>query len=390
MRIVIAPDKFKGSLTAAEVVQSLADGFHGIDQHRFEVVQVPVADGGEGTVEAAIGAGWTEVAVNVTGPTGQPVQAAIAVRGREAVVEMALASGLGVLPTDERGRPVLDAMGSSSVGTGEMIAAALEQGCRRIILGIGGSANTDGGSGMLSALGVALLDEAGEAVRGSGGGLAKLASVDVSKLDPRIAETEFVLASDVDNPLTGANGAAAVFGPQKGADAEQVLQLDANLANWRDRLSQAVGPTAAMAAQLPGAGAAGGVGYAALVVLKAARRPGIEVVLDLVDLDAKLEGADLVITGEGSLDEQSLGGKTPMGVAAAARRAGAPVIAVCGITSLSSEQLSGAGFAGCYALSDLEPDAETSMANASSLLHEVAKRIIAEGASPARSVADGA
>ncbi len=378
MRIVIAPDKFKGSLTAAEVVQSLADGFTGIDAGRFEVVPVPVADGGEGTVEAAVGAGWTQVAVDVAGPTGEPVRASIAVRGREAVVEMALASGLGVLPTDERGRPVLDAMGASSVGTGEMIAAALDQGCRRIILGIGGSANTDGGSGMLSALGVALLDSNGEPVRGSGGGLAGLASVEVAGLDPRVAETEFILASDVDNPLTGSSGAAAVFGPQKGADPEQVEQLDASLANWRDRLSDAIGPTAAMAANLPGAGAAGGVGYAALVVLKAVRRPGIDVVLELVDLAAKLDGADLVITGEGSLDEQSLGGKTPMGVAAAAHRAGAPVIAVCGITSLSTEQLSAAGFAGCYALSDLEPDAEASMANAASLLHDVARRIVAD------------
>lgn len=387
MRIVIAPDKFKGSLTAAEVVQNLADGFHEIDPDRFEIVKVPVADGGEGTVEAAVGAGWTEVAVDVTGPTGQPVHTAIAVRGTEAVVEMALASGLGVLPTDERGRPVLDAMGSSSAGTGEMIAAALDQGCRRIILGIGGSANTDGGSGMLGALGVELLDINGDPVRG--GGLGDLASVDVSGLDPRIGETEFVLASDVDNPLTGSNGAAAVFGPQKGADAEQVEQLDANLGVWRDRLTDAVGPTAAMAAQLPGAGAAGGVGYAALVVLKAARRPGIEVVLELVDLDAKLDGADLVITGEGSLDEQSLGGKTPMGVAAAAHRSGAPVIAVCGITLLSPEQLDGAGFSGCYALSDLEPDAEASMANAGSLLHDVARAIAAEGAFSTRAADRG-
>lgn len=378
MRIVIAPDKFKGSLTAAEVVQSLADGFAKIDPHRFQVVQVPVADGGEGTVEAAIGAGFTEVTVDVTGPTGEAVRASIAVRNREAVVEMALASGLGVLPTDERGRPVLDAMGSSSVGTGEMISAALDQGCRRIILGIGGSANTDGGAGMLSALGVALLGADGEPVRGSGGGLAELSSVDVSKLDQRVAEAEFVLASDVDNPLTGPSGAAAIFGPQKGADAEQVKQLDANLANWRDKLAQVTGPTATMAAGLPGAGAAGGVGYAALTVLKAVRRPGIEVVLELVDLDAKLDGADLVITGEGSLDEQSLGGKTPIGVAAAAHRAGAPVIAVCGITSLSLEQLQGAGFAGCYALSDLEPNAEASMANAGSLLHDVARRIVAD------------
>lgn len=374
MRILIASDKFKGSATGPAVAAALAEG---ISQAAPGTVidAVPVADGGEGTVDAALAAGFEAVTATVTGPTGLPVDARFGVRGEQAIIEMAAASGLDLLPGG-----VKDALGATSRGTGELIAAALDQGATSIVLGIGGSANTDGGAGMLQALGVSLRDAGGHELPGGGGALGRIAAVDVSDLDPRLAATEIVLASDVDNPLLGERGAPAVFGPQKGASPEDVAVLDAALARYAALLERQPGVRAAT--DLPGAGGAGGVGYAALAALGARREPGVEVVQRLTGLaealgtgDAK---ADLVITGEGSLDDQSLGGKTPLGVAAAARAAGIPVIAVCGRSTLSPEAAQAAGFARVYALSELEPDPARSMAEAVSLLTEVGRRIGAE------------
>ena len=208
-----------------------------------------------------------------------------------------------------------------------------------------------------------------------GAALAHLNTVDASRLHPRVRDAQFVLAADVDNPLTGPRGAAAVFGPQKGASPQDVMDLDAALGTFRDRLADALGDPARAAADAPGAGAAGGVGYAALAVLGAERRPGVDVVLDLVDLDAAVAGADLLITGEGSLDEQSLGGKTPLGVLRVGRRHGVPVIAVCGRTTLSPEALAEAGFAAVHELRALAPDTNTSMREAPRLLREVGHRL---------------
>jgi glycerate kinase len=357
VRIVVAPDKFKGSLEAPEVAARLGAGIRSADP-TAEVVALPVADGGEGTLEAAVGAGFTPCSATVTGPAGVPVEAAFALRGRTAVVEMALASGLTALPEDDHGEPVLDAAGATCV-----------------VLGVGGSACTDGGAGLLQGLGARLLDARGQELGRGGADLARLARVDLSGLDPRIRQTEFILAADVDNPLTGPRGAAAVFGPQKGASLEVVAQLDAALAVFRDRLADALGDSALRAAEAPGAGAAGGVGFAALAVLGARRRPGVEVVLEFVDLAEQVAGADLVVTGEGSLDEQSLGGKTPMGVAAVARAAGVPVVAVCGRTTLTDQVRRDAGFVRTYALTDLEPDPRVSMREAGRLLHQVGARL---------------
>ncbi|GAB2518988.1 glycerate kinase [Paramicrobacterium agarici] len=376
MRILIATDKFKGSLTGPEVADALASG---LTDH--EVETVPVADGGEGTVDAALAVGFTERRVSVTGPTGESVAARFAVNGGEAVIEMAAASGLDVLPD---GTPA--PLTATSRGTGELIAAALDAGSTRIVIGVGGSANTDGGAGVLAGLGARLLDADGAEIPDGGAALADVADVDVSGLDPRVHDTEIVLAADVDNPLLGERGAAAVFGPQKGASDEDVATLDAALAHFVDVLSAAV-PGVQDLAEAAGAGAAGGVGFAALV-LGAHREPGTAVVQKLTDLPAKVADADLVITGEGSLDEQSLGGKAPIGVANAAVDAGVPVIAVCGRTTLSDEAARDAGFAAVYALSDLESDVAKSMSGAAELLHRIGTTInahaeaFAEGATP--------
>lgn len=367
MRIVIAPDKFKGSLTAPEVAEHLRAGLL-VSDPALDVEMVPVADGGEGTLDAALAAGFHRHVATVSGPTGEPIEAPIAIRGSEAVIEMALASGLAVLPGG-----VLRARDASSVGTGELIRYALDSGCTSIVLGVGGSANTDGGAGMLTGLGAAFLDDAGSPLPGGGAALADLAWIDLSNLDPRLATTTFILASDVDNPLLGSNGAAAVFAPQKGATPDDVTYLDRALTRFVEVLEKELGPRAKAQAEAPGAGAAGGVGYAALAVLNAERRPGIDVVLGLTGLAGKLDGADLVITGEGSLDEQSLGGKTPLGVATAA--GDIPVIAVCGRTTLTRDQVESAGFADIYALADLEPDISQCIANAGQLLEQVGQNI---------------
>jgi glycerate kinase len=376
MRVVIAPDKFKGSLEAAEVAAEVAAGLAegGL---RAEVHTVPMADGGEGTVDAALSAGYRPQIVEVSGPLGDPVRATIAVdeESATAVIEMATASGLGVLPTDDNGVVRRDALAASSRGTGELITAALDSGCRRIVLGVGGSANTDGGAGLLAALGVRLLDAEGRPVPDGGGGLTALVTAEVDDLDPRLKDTELILAADVTNPLLGPEGAAAIFGPQKGAAPADVAVLDDNLATLVGALADTAGDTSRRAADLPGAGAAGGVGYAALF-LGATRRPGIEVVMNLVDLDHVLAGADVVITGEGSLDGQSLGGKTPLGVARRARDHGAPtVLAVCGRTTLDERERRGAGFDRVWALTDIESDVSRCMSEAGPLLRRLGAEI---------------
>ena len=378
MRIVIAPDKFKGSLSAPEVARHLDAGLQAATGHNLDVLRIPVADGGEGTLDAAVGSGFTRRSAMVSGPTGQPLRADFAVRGREAVIEMAAASGLAVLPGEggSPGRPdSASARGATSLGTGELIRAALDAGCRQIILGVGGSANTDGGAGVLQGLGAQLLDADGNDLPPGGAALARLDRIDFSGFDSRLDEARFVLASDVDNPLLGAEGAAAIFGPQKGATAGDVGTLDAALQRFVDVLAAEIGPRAHRAADAPGAGAAGGVGYAAIAVLAATRRPGIDVVLEFTGLADRLDGADLVITGEGSLDEQSLLGKTPMGVARAAALAGVPVVAVCGRTTLTPQQQKDSGFRQVYPLTSLEAKVEICIAEAAPLLEQLGKHI---------------
>ena len=361
--VLVACDKFKGSLTAHEVIECLEAGLR-TGAPGVEVRSVIIADGGDGTLDAAEGAGFTPVPVQCTGPTGHPVETRYVRRGQEAVVEMADACGLVRLPNGER-RP----LGASSTGLGEVVAAALDAGVRDLVIGIGGSASTDGGAGMLTALGARFLDEDGVELPPGGGALTRLASVDLGGLHPAVAQTRITLACDVDNPLLGERGAAAIFGPQKGASPEDVAVLDAGLA----RLASLVEPlTGRRVADHPGAGAAGGVGWAALCVLGATMRPGIAIVLELAGFGEILADADLVITGEGSLDEQTLLGKTPAGVTWAATQASVPVVAVCGRSLLEPGKAHELGIRRVYALSDLEPDPSICMRDAAPLLERLA------------------
>lgn len=371
-RVLIAADKFKGSLTAPQVAEHLAVGLRAAAPG-VRVVAVPVADGGDGTVDAAVTAGFERRTVRVTGPLGDPVDASYALRGPSAVVEMAQASGMRHLPAD-----TFAPLTATTHGTGELLRAALDAGARSIILGVGGSATTDGGAGMLAALGARLLDAAGRPVGPGGGGLHQLATADLTGLDPRLATTAITLASDVDNPLTGPRGAAAVYGPQKGATGADAAALETALRHYAQVLEHAVGPRAAAHAQAPGAGAAGGVGYGALVGLGAHFRPGIEVLLDVLGFAQALARADLVITGEGSLDEQTPHGKAPAGVAAAARARGVPAVAVCGRLALSPAALRRMGLARAYPLSALEPDPARCLADAGPLLERLAAHIAAD------------
>jgi len=371
-RVLIAADKFKGSLTAVEVAEHVAAGLRRA-RPGVAVEALPVADGGDGTVAAAVAGGFARREARVTGPLGEPVTATYALRDGTAVVEMAEASGLQRLP-----RGVRAPLTATTYGSGELLLAALDAGARTIVLGVGGSATTDGGAGMLTALGARFLDGRGDPVGPGGGALRELATADLTGLDPRLKDVGIVLACDVDNPLTGPAGAAAVYGPQKGAGAEDVAVLDAALAHYARVLEAAVGPRAARCADLPGAGAAGGVGYAALVALDAVFRPGIEVLMEVLGFAEALDRADLVITGEGSLDSQTLRGKAPAGVAAAARRAGRRTVAVCGRLGIGPDALRAAGIEAAYALTDLEPDPAVCMAQAGPLLERAAERLAAE------------
>lgn len=365
MRVLIAPDKFAGSLTATQVCEAVASGLEA-ERPAVPTTSMPIADGGEGSIDAALAAGFDAVAVDATGPTGRPVRTRYARRGDTALVELAASCGRGRLPD---GR--LEPMTASTFGVGQVIAAALDAGVVRIVLALGGSASTDGGLGMLQALGARILDEHGRPVARGGGALSTVAAADLRDLHPRLAAARLTVACDVDSPLYGPLGAAAVFGPQKGASPAQVTELDAGLRHWSDMASAVWGVDHSAT---PGAGAAGGTGFAALA-LGATVRAGSVLMLELVGFGSALADATLVITGEGSLDRQTLAGKAVAGVAAAARDRGVPVIAVAGRSLLSAAELDELGVRAVYALSDLEPDLTRSMQNAAALLGTVARQL---------------
>ncbi|MGY1744244.1 glycerate kinase [Blastococcus sp. SYSU D00695] len=372
-RVVVAPDSFKGSLTAAAAAAALARGLRR-GAPGAEVVERPVADGGEGTVELVLRHGFAPAGVRVTGPLGEPVKAVYAVRGDTAVVEMAAAAGLGRLP----GPPDdATARAASTAGVGELLAAALDAGASRGVLGIGGSATTDGGAGAVAALGARLLAADGTAVGPGGAALLDLDRLDLAGLDPRLRDVELLVACDVDNPLTGPAGAAAVYGSQKGAGPGTVALLDRALARWADVVADATGED--MRA-VPGAGAAGGLGFAAAALLGARIVPGVDLLLELTGFDDALRDARLVVVGEGRLDAQSLRGKGPLGVAARARAAGAAVVAVAGACDLADPVT--AGLDAVYELRDLEPDPARSMRRAAELLEAVGERIAADRLRP--------
>jgi glycerate kinase len=364
--VLLAPDKFKGSLSAAAVCAALAEGIARV-RPDISVLSTPIADGGDGTVAAAVAVGYESVPVEATDALGRRTRTAYARRGDLAVVELADVVGIAKLPDGVR-----DPLQASSRGVGEVIAAAISAGCRRLMLGVGGSASTDGGAGMLQALGANILDCHGQEIGPGGANLATIASLDLRPVLRRISGVTVTLANDVTNPLLGPHGAARVYGPQKGADPMEVVTLEIGLRRWADVVSEACGRDERASA---GAGAAGGVGFAALSVFGARSRLGIQAVLDLVDFSARLGEADLVVTGEGAIDKQTLNGKAPAGVAAAARDAGLDVIGVCGRNLLSTVELRRAGFAVVYSLGDLEPDRRLSIRRARELVQLLGERI---------------
>lgn len=324
MKIVIAPDSYKESLSALEVAMQIELGFKEIFPHA-EYVKVPMADGGEGTVQAMVEATQgRRVEVTVTSPLGQSIPSFYALTGdgRTAMIEMAAASGLALVPSEQRNPEV-----TTSYGTGELIKAALDAGARHLILGIGGSATNDGGAGMLQALGVHLLDATGQELPRGGAPLALLARIDASGLDTRLAECMVEVACDVDNPLTGERGASAIFGPQKGATPAMVQTLDVNLKHFAQIILRDAGVDVD---QVAGAGAAGGMGAAMMAFLKGQLRPGCEIIAKAVRLEDAVRDATLVITGEGRIDHQTIFGKTPFGVATVAKKHGKPVIGIAG------------------------------------------------------------
>ena len=369
MKIVIAPDSFKDSLSAQAVADAIASGLAEVWPDA-ELVKCPMADGGEGTVEAVLDAcegQW--MSAQVSGPLGDSVSAQWGwlAQSRTAIIEMAMASGLQLLTLKQR-----DACLTSTEGTGQLISAALDAGAQRVILAIGGSATNDGGSGMLSALGARFLDRNDQPLPRGGRALTDLARIDLSDLDPRLANVRVEIAADVDNPLCGPTGASHIFGPQKGASPDQVLALDAALAHFADHSARTLGRDLR---DSPGSGAAGGMGFAAKAYLNASFRAGVEVVADLTGLEQALVGADLVITGEGRFDAQTLRGKTPLGVARVAQRQRIPVIVLAGTLGEGYEQLYRHGISAAFALTSGPMDLEHACREAPRLLQERARDV---------------
>jgi glycerate kinase len=364
-RVLLAPDKFKGTLSGAEVAASLAEGIRS-RRPTADVVAVPVADGGDGSLAAFEAAGFERVTLRATDAAGRTAPTWYARRGADAVVELAEVAGLAGL------KGALAPLTATSRGLGELIAHALDAGAARVLVGIGGSASTDGGLGLVQALGARARDASGAEVGPGGAGAATVATLDLGDLHPGLAAARIEVACDVDNPLTGPEGAAAVYGPQKGADHDQVRQLDAALAHWADVVAAATGHDHRAA---PGAGAAGGVGFAMVAILGATLRPGAQLMLDQLGFAAALEGADLIVTGEGSLDEQTLRGKAPAAVAAAGRAAGVPVVAVAGRCLLDAPRLRAAGFDGVYTLLDEAATPQQAFDDGAALLRRIGARL---------------
>ena len=369
-KVVIAPDSFKECLAAEAVAAAMAEGVRAAAP-QAEVLCVPMADGGEGTVRALVAAtGGALHRARVTGPLGEPVEAEFGVLGdgATAVIEMAAASGLPLVPPARR-----DPTQTTTFGTGELIRAALGLGVAHVILGIGGSATVDGGAGMAQALGVRLLDATGAAIGRGGGPLERLARIDTAARDSRLDGLLCEVACDVDNPLVGPNGAARVYGPQKGATPAMAERLDANLAHLADVVERDLG---LRVRDLPGAGAAGGLGAGLVAFLGAKLRPGVEVVVDAVGLEAALDGADLVLVGEGRLDGQTARGKLPVGVARIASRMGIPVAAVVGSLGEGRDAVHAEGITACFSIADGPMGLEAAVGRAPELLRQAAEQVV--------------
>lgn len=370
MKIVIAPDSFKGSLSALEVAQAIERGVKRVKKEANAIL-VPVADGGEGTMDSLVAStNGRKVQVTVTGPISKPVQAEYGILGDGAtcVIEMASASGLCLVDRSE-----LNPMVATTYGTGELIKQALDDGCRKFILAVGGSATNDGGAGMLQALGMKLLDKKGQSIGFGGGSLCNLAYIDAEEFDSRIKESEFLIASDVQNPLIGLSGASHVFGPQKGATPEMVQILDANLNHWADLVEKHTG---VRLHNLPGAGAAGGIGGAFQSFFPSETNRGIDLVMEYTKLGEKMAGAVCVFTGEGQVDFQTASGKTPMGVAQEAQKRGLPVFVLTGSIGKGIDVLYEYGITSVHSIVNGPMSLEEAMDHAASLLEQRAEQVI--------------
>ena len=368
MKIVIAPDSFKGSASAKQVAEALARGWRKVFPNA-ELVTEPMADGGEGTMEALVDAtGGKMQEVEVSDPLGRPLSACYGILGdgKTAVVEVAAASGLPLLAPSER-KPLQ----TTTYGTGQLIRAALKEGVERLLIGLGGSATVDGGAGLVSALGARLLDADGQPIGPGGGSLGSLAQIQLGELPKLIEGVEVLAACDVDNPLTGPNGAAAVFGPQKGAAPQDVQVLDQNLAHYAQIISKEL---QVEVANLPGAGAAGGLGAGLVAFLGAKLIPGIQMVIEASKLEDKLEGCDLDITGDGKQGGQSAGGKTPVGVAKLAEKHNIPVLAVGGSIAEDADVLYQHGIGAMLSIAPGPISLEKAIADGEKLLEEAGQR----------------
>lgn len=370
MRIVIAPDSFKGSLTSIEVAQAMAEGVRKAAPEA-KVNLLPLSDGGEGLVDSLVVASGGEILeYEVTGPLGTPVLAKMGLMGggQTAVIEMAQASGLILVPEGER-NPLV----TTTFGTGELIGKALDLGCTHLIIGIGGSATNDGGMGMAQALGFRFLDADGELLGSGGGELARLARIDASRSDPRLSEVKIEVACDVNNPLTGPEGAAHIYGPQKGATPEMVEFLDAALARYDTILQRDLGKNVG---KIPGAGAAGGLGAGLMALLNGTLISGIELVLDVLGFDQLAQGSALVLTGEGKFDAQSAFGKVPMGVARRAKALGVPVVVVAGSVLPSAEVLHGEGVSAFFSILNQPMSLQQAMENGAELVENQVAQVV--------------
>lgn len=362
MKIVIAPDSFKGSATSQEIAQWIESGIHSVIPE-CETVIVPIGDGGEGSLNAVTQAGFKLISLDVIGPSGNSVRASFGMRADVAFVELAEASGLAQLK--EKIRTPLTA---TSFGTGQLIKAALEHGAKKIIIAVGGSACTDAGAGALQALGARLTNNEGEEIPLGGAALLDCTTIDLQNLDPRISTVEFILASDVTNPLTGPTGAARIYAPQKGATPTEVTLLVKALEHFAHVVGGAHSTT-------QGAGSAGGFGFMALSFLGARFQSGIDTVLELVEFESQLSGADLVITGEGKFDAQSLNGKAPIGILNFATRYGVPVAIICGQSALNSSAKITSQFQSIHTLISVEPNKKKCIANPRPIVEKISSSI---------------
>ena len=368
MKIVVAPDSFKGSITALQAAAAMEQGLRRVFPNAV-IEKIPMADGGEGTVQSLVDATGGHIRTErVLAPLGNEVNAefGILADGETAVIEMAAASGLTLVPADKR-----NPLHTTTYGTGQLIHTALELGCSRLIIGIGGSATNDGGAGMAEALGVKLLNAKGKPIPHGGHGLGQLTSIDITGIHPAIAETETVVACDVNNPLTGPKGASHVYGPQKGATPEMVETLDTHLAHFDRLLTRTLGKSFS---DIPGAGAAGGLGAGLMAFLNAQLQLGVDIIIEAVNLKERMEDADLVLTGEGQLDFQTAFGKTPVGVAKVAKHYNLPIIAIAGSIAEGAEAVYDKGIDAMLAIVQQPMSLEQASADASRLIADTAEQ----------------